>query len=240
MKNLLFWLLFPFILPQALWVKQTATRFSGAAGKPCGVLGEGPTRSLLAIGDSIIDGVGAATFERALVGQTARALALRQQASIQWTALGTTGITSNGVVHKQLRQLPDARPDFVIVSVGVNDVTALTRRQVFISNLNALMTSVHRYAPEAVIAVAGLPPLGRFPLLPQPLRAVLGLRASVLDQALEHVIESYDYAVHVPISFDLEPENFSADGYHPNEDSYVEFGRIMAEALVSQATAKRK
>ena len=213
-------------------MRKSAPRFKDAEGDRSGRVGDGRSIRLLAIGDSIVAGVGASTLDKALVGQTARALADQLNVSVQWQALGKTGITSAGIVRKLLPELGDPAPDCIVVSVGVNDVTALTTIKKWSDNLHALLDALHESAPDAVIAFAGVPPLNRFPLLPQPLRAVLGLRARVLDQAACEIIQTHNYAVHVPLAFELEPENFSADGYHPNEESYVEYGRLMAEALL--------
>ncbi|MEM7054917.1 MAG: SGNH/GDSL hydrolase family protein [Pseudomonadota bacterium] len=237
LKTVIFWTLFPFVLPQAMWVRKSAPRFKDADGERFGIVGEGRPLKLVAIGDSIIAGVGATMMDKALVGQTACSLADQMHTSVQWKAVGKTGITSAGVVRKLVPQLPKDAPEFMIVSVGVNDVTSLTTIQAWTENLHALLSELHQYAPDAVIAFAGLPPLGRFPLLPQPLRTLLGWRAQLLDQAAAEVIQNHHYAVDVPLSFDLQPENFSADGYHPNEDSYIEYGRLMAEALISKKKA---
>ena len=232
-RKLIFWFCFPFCLPQAIWVRKTATRSAAADGEPSGVIGQGQPIRLLAVGDSIIAGVGAETLDKALVGQTAHWLSEALDSEVQWSAVGENGITSAGIIRKQLPTLPNEAHDFIVVSVGVNDVTRLTGLQRWTDNIHTLISRLRDTAPNAVIAFAGVPPLSRFPRLPQPLRAVLGLRARMLDKAAVEVIQQYDHTIHVPLSFDLQPEHFAADGYHPNEDSYVEYGRLMAEALVS-------
>jgi lysophospholipase L1-like esterase len=75
LSNFIFWIVFPFLVPQALYVRKTAPRFAPAHGPAEGSVGEGEQTRLLAIGDSIIAGVGASAFSKALVGQTASALA---------------------------------------------------------------------------------------------------------------------------------------------------------------------
>ena len=74
MRSIIFWGLLPFILPQAIYVRKTAPRFAGAAGPRRGAAGTGKNYDLIAIGDSIIAGVGAKTLAKALVGQTAEKL----------------------------------------------------------------------------------------------------------------------------------------------------------------------
>ena len=59
------------------------------------------------------------------------------------------------------------------------------------------------------------------------------MRARVFDEATQQLLENDPRAVHVPIDFETDPEKFSTDGYHPSEESYVEFGQHMAEALLT-------
>ncbi len=233
MRRALFWTMLPFMAPQAMWVRKTAPRFSDAAGPSSGCIGQGPDHQLVAVGDSIIAGVGAPTLAQALVGQTARALASELDARLAWQAYGRTGERSAGLVARRLSTLPDVDADFVIVSMGVNDVTGLTTTQDFGQNMHAVLRGIRLSYPRARIAVAGLPPLDMFPLLPQPLRAFLGMRAKTLSTVLRDVIESHAGVTFVPIAMDFRRERFSEDGFHPSPDGYREFGRAMAAALLA-------
>lgn len=231
MKSLLFWIAFPFLIPQALYVRSTAPRFAPAGGPRKGCVGDGDEVHLLAIGDSIIAGVGATELSRALVGQTASALAGSKRCRVSWQALGVSGYDSAKVLEHLVPDLPDVTFDYVVVSVGVNDVTGLTTTRQWRHNLSRLLETLHTRYPTAKVALAGLPPLHGFPLLPQPLRAVLGLRARVLDGIAREVATVCQNAFHVPLDFDPDPAKFSPDGYHPSEESYVEFGQHMAAVL---------
>ena len=231
MRRALFWTMLPLMTPQALWVRKTAPRFSDAAGPAFGCTGEGKERLLLAVGDSIIAGVGAPTLDDALVGQTARALADGLSAECHWQAFGWTGERSAGLVANRLATLPEVDVDYVIVSMGVNDVTGLSTRSHFAQNMRRTLRGLRLRYPRARIAVAGLPPLELFPALPQPLRAFLGMRARMLSKTLRNVVAGQPGAVFVPIALDFSPDRFSGDGFHPSPLGYREFGEAMAEAL---------
>ena len=233
MRRFAFWTLLPFVVPQALWVRKTAPRFADAAGPADGAFGSGSTRRLLAVGDSIIAGVGAATLSNALVGRTAAALAEQTACRVSWQALGQTGATSASLLRALPDRLPEGPVDYLIVSVGVNDLTRIETRQSFRQQLEQLLALLRERYPDARIAFAGLPPLGLFPLLPQPLRAVFGLRAQSFDLVMQEVLRTAPATVHVPVDFEFRPGAFSADGFHPSEESYVEFGASMAEGLMS-------
>ena len=232
--NLAFWGLFPFALPQAIWVRRTALRFAPAAGPAGGMLGNGPSLRLLAAGDSIIAGVGAARVERALVWQTGAALARRLGRGIQWNANGLIGARSDSLLERY-RAVAGAEPaDVVLLSSGVNDITSLTSQADWRSNLRSVFSGVIAHSPHAVIAVAGIPPLGAFPLLPQPLKAAAGQRGMAFDRVLRDVASEFPQVLHVPVAFSADPKRFSPDGFHPSEDSYAGFAAVFAERIAAE------
>ncbi len=238
LRTLLFWATFPFLVPQALYVRRTAPRFAPAGGPAAGSTGDGDDTRLLAIGDSIIAGVGASELPKALVGQTAIALATTKGCRVSWQAFGVSGYDSAKLLERLIPELPTAAYDYIIVSVGVNDITGLTSIRDWRRNLALVLRRLQAHSPNALIAVAGMPPLHGFPLLPQPLRATFGLRARVFDDVARTVAEQHHNTLHVPVDFEPDPEKFAPDGYHPSEESYVEFGRSMAEGLLAmEATA---
>lgn len=232
-RSVLFWASLPVVLPQAAWVRLTAPRVDGAAGHNNGVIGRGTERRLLVYGDSIAAGVGAKTFPNALAGRVADALAERLECRILWESRGYIGANVQRLLVLLDTEPFDEPPDFVVLSVGVNDVTSLTRLERWSMSLQRLLRHIDQECGSPVIALAGIPDMARFPLLPQPLRSILGLRSRQLDAAGRAVAGSFDNVTHVPVEFELRPDTFSDDGYHPSETSYGEFAGTLAGALVS-------
>jgi lysophospholipase L1-like esterase len=232
-RGLLFWTLFPFLIPQAMKVRRNAPRLSAAAGPTSGSFGSGKTIRLAAIGDSIIEGVGAETLAEALPGQVAEELARLMSCEVCWNAYGRIGATSSVVSRRLVPKLSGASFDVVVVSVGVNDVTTLRPVRRWSIDLGRLLDKLRAHSPEATIALVGLPPLSSFPLLPQPLRAVMGIRARMLDEAGKLEVHQRQRMLHVPIEIDPAPDQFSADGFHPSPLSYKELGRQVATAIWS-------
>lgn len=64
---------------------------------------------------------------------------------------------------------------------------------------------------------------------------VIGKRGQSFDELAMALVREYPRTVHVPIDNDLDPGSFSADGFHPSEEGYVEFGRGVADALLGTA-----
>ena len=239
MRNLIFWGLFPFTLPQALWLRKTAPRFAAAEGPSQGAVGAGEPLRLLAVGDSIIEGVGARRIEDALVAQTSGALAELLSRRVEWSAHGRIGARSRTLLDEFIPALPPDAADVVVLSVGVNDVTSLTAQAVWERNLDRVLRAIGEHSANAIVAVAGIPPLGGFPLLPQPLRFASGQRARSFDSAARRVVADHTNAIHVPVEFDTTPEKFSADGFHPSEQSYRDFGAAFASRIAGRLGCER-
>ena len=119
MRRIFFWVLFPFVLPQALKVKRNAPRLLCANGPHEGRFGSGYTFNLLAIGDSIIAGVGAKTVEQALQGQVSHELERLLGCEVRWQALGSIGASSATVMTCLVPSLPREAFDVIVLSVGV-------------------------------------------------------------------------------------------------------------------------
>ncbi|MEE4639924.1 MAG: SGNH/GDSL hydrolase family protein [Wenzhouxiangella sp.] len=236
-RNLVFWLGFVLLLPQALWLRRQAPRFADAKGEPVGhVAGPNPLK-LLAIGDSIIAGVGCRTLEQALVGRTAKCLAHQLGRGVDWTSLGHTGATSGKILRDLVPLLPDQPADYVLISAGVNDITGLKTLNQWRDRLSALITALQARYPAARIVMLGIPPMGCFPRLPQPLRALFGVRARAFDITASRLLAPLRNVVYVPFDRDLGPEQFAADGYHPSEESCREIAAVLITALASSESA---
>ena len=99
--------------------------------------------------------------------------------------------------------------------------------------IGRLLDTLRSHSPRAAIAVAGMPPLHGFPLLPQPLRATFGMRGRSFDEVARQVVARRPNVIHVPVDVDPDPQKFALDGYHPSEESYAEFGTHMAAGLLN-------
>lgn len=235
MRSLLFWGLLPFVIPQALLLRRNAPRFAGATGPKSGVVGNGKTYRFLAIGDSVISGVGAKNMANAFAGQTATHLASLLNGQIHWSARGIIGADAKAVLNELVPELDAIEQDFILVSVGVNDVTSLSRISQWKDNLERLIKSLNQHSPNAIIAIAGVPPLEIFPLLPKLLRRLFGMRARCFSDAAHDVVNTFNKVVYLQLDFEDGPGKFALDGFHPSEASYNELGKGAAEVFARKA-----
>lgn len=226
--RIMFWLMLPVSALQGLWLRKKATRLPGAPGARTGSTGAGNTLQLLAIGDSIIDGVGTAHIGDSLPVQFAKALAEETGNCVHWRVEGETGFDIDDVLGR-LQSLDDAsQPDFVLISVGVNDVTGLSSTRHWREKLVELMDRLQQQWPGANIIFAGLPPMSQFPLPPQPLRFTLGIRAATLDSIAAGIIGRYPRAIHVPTQINPRQHGFCDDGFHPSAESCTLWAKELA------------
>ena len=220
-------ILSPVLVTQALYARRRALNLPEPAGPRMGTLGTGPRLRLLIAGDSSAAGVGVDHQDQALAGHLVRALAA--DFTVDWRLEATTGATTAQTLAR-LRAL-DAGPfDVAVTALGVNDVT----RQIPLRRWLAEQAEVAEFLAEAMQVRAhwrsGLPPMGRFPLLPRPLRDVLGAQARAYDTAL--AAASVGALRHMP--FDetrLNPAMMARDGFHPGAPIYAAWGQELAALI---------
>lgn len=230
-RSLLFWAALPLIAAQGLWLRRRAYRAPPARGAPQGVAGAGPPLRLLALGDSIIAGVGIEQIGQALPGAFAQALAQGWGRRVEWWARGRNGAdvaATRRLLAESRAALPPA--DLVLLSIGVNDTTGLSTRRRFLYELRTLYAELRAWSPQALLVHAGVPPLQAFPLLPAPLRQLLGLRAAQLDGLIPRALSGVPRGVHLPFSELPAANRFAADGFHPDAIACA----IWAEALLAR------
>lgn len=223
-------LLSPILIAQALQIRRKALVLPEADGPRSGVMGTGPRLRLLIVGDSSAAGVGVTQQADALSGQLVAALALKF--TVEWQLEAKTGATTaQSLAH--LRAL-DAGPfDVAVTVLGVNDVTRQVPLRRWLADQAAIAELLAAQMGVRVQWRCGLPPLARFPLLPRPLRDVLGTQARAFDQAL--AAASTGHLRHV--TFDetrLRPEMMAADGFHPGAAIYAIWGRELATEICAE------
>jgi len=232
--------LFPVMLSQAFALRRHALTFVPAAGPSAGKIGRGDPLHFLAIGDSIISGVGARRFERSTVVHVARLMSGRLGREINWHAAGIIGASARRVRRDGVTQLPPRPFDVIMLSVGVNDVLKLERSGRFRRQLLKLVRELRRHSPNALIGYVGLPPLDEFPKLRRPLRWIVGRRVRRFDAVAREAVTRVPNAVHIPVRAAPHAYLFADDGLHPTEPGQRRLGKIIADALtphVSRSSA---
>lgn len=211
-------LLMPLLLVQGAYLRRTVVTLPEPEGPRQGLIGDGPPLRMLVIGDSSALGLGVTSQTDALLGQMARRLALHYQVSYELLAVAGA---RTGDVLGWLDNLPDGPIDLVITALGVNDVTKVVPLYQFRRRQIALVAGLKARLGDPFVVVSGLPPVHQFPLLPQPLRWILGQQARRFDRNLDHVTRTHPRTAIARPTIGLGPHNMAADGYHPGPEVYA-------------------
>ncbi len=224
----------PFLYAQAQYTRWKVGRLPDAGGSSVGTAGEGQnTMKLLAIGESTVAGIGADTHADALTGQFAKHLAAKTGSTVEWHALGISGITVRRTLVELVPRLPDSTINVVVVALGGNDVFSLNSPEGFRRDMRELLQTIQSHYPSAKIFLANVPMVRDFTALPNPLRYVLSRLAK-----LHHfnVIDLVDSMTDVFYFDDIErvDDDFFCDGIHPSARGYD----LWSEAMVTSFLGK--
>lgn len=220
----------PVLLTQAVRVRANALKLPEAGGPRTGQIGTGPALSLLILGDSSAAGVGVDLQDQALAGQLTRLLS--KNFTVNWELVAKTGATT-GSTLKRLQTTTPAHFDIIVTALGVNDVTHAVPFRVWKKQQKLLLAQLDHLFHPRLVYLSGVPPLGRFPILPQPLRWTLGRQASRFDRALAKSLAPINNAQHVPFDLPLDPAKMAKDGFHPGPDIYALWAKEMASRIIS-------
>lgn len=220
--------LFPVLAAQAVYARKKALSLPEPEGPREGNTGAGPQIRLLITGDSSAAGVGTSHQDEALSGHLRRYLSKKNR--VDWVVDAKTGATTADTIQR-LKARPDEKFHVISVSLGVNDVTKLVSLRSWLQQQSKLLDLLQYKFDAQVIGVSGVPPLGSFPLLPQPLRWVLGCQAVRFDRHLRALIAARPECRYVDMDFDLDASLMSEDGFHPGPMIYSEWGKRVYAAL---------
>jgi lysophospholipase L1-like esterase len=220
----------PVLLAQAIRVRKRALRLPEASGPRFATQGVGTPLKILIIGDSSAAGVGALTQNEALAGQLSAALAPNH--TVHWHLIASTGATTSTTLsHLQNEMLKPA--DVVVIALGVNDVTRGGPKARWLRIHAALRTLLRDQTGARRLYVSEIPPLGAFPLLPNPLRWLLGRRAIRFDVALRSALAMEPDTTYVLLPRTLDVSDMAEDGFHPGPAIYSQWAKEMARQIIS-------
>lgn len=222
------WTLGPVLLVQGRRVRRETPVLPEPAGPREGATGAGAPLRVLVLGDSAGAGVGAASQDEALTGRIIAKLAERFR--VEWRLVARTGATTAST-FRHLERAEAFTTDVVVTSLGVNDVTGNVGVERFLRQQAALFALLRGKFGARIILASGIPPMDRFPALPQPLRWYLGARATELDRALQEYLPDGTGAEYLAVEGELDAAHMAADGFHPGPAVYEAWGAAAAERI---------
>ncbi|MCU0969805.1 MAG: SGNH/GDSL hydrolase family protein [Rubrivivax sp.] len=232
----------PVLVAQALRTRARLPRLPEAEGRRHGVVGRGPRLRLLIAGDSSAAGVGVVRQDDALAGRLTRALARECGARVEWRLLAKSGLNTAQTLHLLQREAPPLA-DIAVIVTGVNDVVDQVPSHHAVSTRESLANWLRNAIGVSHVVFAPLPPVHRFPGLPQPLRWVAGSDARRHNAAIARWASTRDDVSLVPIELDLAQDAMASDGFHPGAPVYEACGTQIAAhiaALVGRPAKKER
>ncbi|HEV7454639.1 MAG TPA: SGNH/GDSL hydrolase family protein [Candidatus Saccharimonadales bacterium] len=196
-------------------------------------IGSGPKRTYVVMGDSTSISQGG---DYAQGYATATAQYIAKTHTVTWVNFGVSGARAKDVADLQLKQAVAYKPDIVLVAVGANDVTHLTSIGSVRDSLKKIISGLQAANPNVRIVLTGSPDMGAPPRLPQPLRALAGIRTQSVNNMITGLTDG-KRVVFAPTAektgpvFRANHHLYAADNFHPTTEGYKVWTPVLTGAL---------
>lgn len=228
----------PVLVRQGRRVREGTPVLPEASGDRSGVespgsaMGGMSSLELLVLGESTAAGVGVSHQGDGLARQLAAELARRRGHPVLWTVSARTGATASSTARELVPSAPVGQ-DLAVVVLGVNDTLRLRGVRAWRDGVVRVLEALEPHlTPGGRVVLAGVPDLGSFPALPQPLRGVLGWHSRALDRQLRRLAAQHPEVLHVPGPQLAGEGVFARDAFHPSARTYALWAAHLADALV--------
>lgn len=220
----------PLLYLQGQYIRRKIGVLPDAQGARRGLTGNYSERvKMLVIGESTVAGLGARTHETALAGQFSKFLSAKIGKTIEWYVIGKNGVTAERTIELLVPQIPaDEKFDYIMLGVGGNDVLKLSSPRKWRRDATRLIEIMREKYPGSIIFMTNAPAVHLSPVLPQPVKFILGNLSALHDKNSREFLPQMKnvYYFHRP---DEITDGFFADGIHPSEQGYADWSQRMIE-----------
>ena len=229
----------PFLWFQGMRLKREVQRFNAPGDCPYGICkGKDREFNILGLGESPMAGVGIAKHTLTLTGLTAGRLNNLLGYSVNWKILAQNGLTLKNL-NNLICEQSDKNMDLVLVSMGGNDVFQLTPPWIWIKNIEKCIKLIFQKNKNPVILFSAVPPVGRFPAIPSPLKIAFGFWEFLLQECLAQVVNSMDNAYLLDERYPDGKKYYLEDGIHPSRLTYDPWSEKLAIMTVELFNQKK-
>ncbi|MGI9104936.1 MAG: SGNH/GDSL hydrolase family protein [Pyrinomonadaceae bacterium] len=149
----------------------------------------------------------------------------------------TSGAETADVLSRQIARLDATRPTLITLGIGINDVSHGIPAGQFAHNYEEIVTRL-KSRTDAPIVVTNIPDISSAPRVPvffhaEVQRRIQLFNSHIADIARRHellLVDAYDMSREV---IPAHPEFFSSDGFHPSEEGYEYWAKMMWSAVKS-------
>lgn len=203
----------PVLIHQGKKVARETPRLPEAKGLRKGIQGSGERQiRLLILGDSAAAGVGVDHQDQALSGQILACFG--PQYTVAWELIAKTGATTAGTI-KHMESLPPATFDYVVTSLGVNDVKRGVPADKWAEQQKTLIALLGDRFKVRRFIISAVPPMELFPAIPWPLNWYLGLCAARMNKTIKKWLKTQPDCEFMEFNLPMDPSLMAYDGFHP-------------------------
>jgi acyl-CoA thioesterase-1 len=187
----------------------------------------------VALGDSTGVGVGALKGG----GYVARLFERleRERAGSRVVNLCASGAETADVLRGQVARVAPSRPTLVTLGIGINDLTHGVEIEQFARNYEEIVSRV-KAATDAPVVATNIPDISTAPRVPAFMREGVSQRIALFNEEIRKIaarhglrlVDAYGMSREVIPSH---PEFFSADGFHPSDEGYEYWAKMMWGAV---------
>lgn len=227
----------PLLIAQANRVRRTALELPEPHGPRSGKIGGGdPVLRLLVAGDSSAAGVGARTQREALALPLAERLSRRLGGAVRWQLIAESGLTSEGVLQRLVRNRPQPA-DVALIVVGVNDITKDVPLAFALRQRQHIADWLHVHAGVRHVVFPAVPEMEKFPAVPKPLSWYAGQAARRNNRAQARWAAQQTLVSHAVMDGVARRDLFCEDGFHPSPALYARVADRLTEHIIAVALA---
>jgi acyl-CoA thioesterase I len=154
-----------------------------------------------------------------------------------------SGAETADVLRGQLTRLDATRPTLVTLGIGINDVSHGVAPDDFARNYEEIVTRL-KSKTDAPIVATNIPDISHAPRIPAFLHEQVRQRIQLFNTHIAEIAKRHDLLLVDAYDMSREvipnhPEFFSADGFHPSDEGYEYWAKMMWPA-VKEAIGEEK
>lgn len=229
-----------FVLITAIVAEFLMIKYSGEPVKVPNIsrdsvtIGEGKLLKYAVLGDSTTVGQGG-EYAQGIAVSTAQHI-VEKGHKVTYQNFAVSGAAVRDVLREQVDEVAVTSPDVILISIGANDVTHLTRLSEVEATTNAIIDKLQASNRKVKIIITGSPQMGSVPRFPQPVKYFAKVRTGQINKVFEKVAKDKGVvfariAEKTGPTFMAHPELFAVDKFHPTTKGYNVWVPVLNEAL---------